>query len=306
MLTYVYGYQGARKTREQLLAWWQFSMVDPEMQRRLLAFMDAAHAAGHDLGIGGGGRTTEGQLSLFLSRHHEVPAGANYCCKYGGKLYMVDKGEAHAAPPGRSYHEPTTPLGHCLAVDTVGWQDHWAMGNAHRFGLDTAEDASTREEWHTQPIEIPASRTYYNPKTHHPLPRFALPGDPPPITPPTPQSPGDPDMPIAVNNRVYDTRYEAQAAGGTPFAAGEAREVPVSYGGTFIIAQLTVVPSGLSVTGYLKVWEPGQPEPGTSVANWHDGVVATGSWTGKMRDSRMMVKASQPCHIAIDNQAVFA
>lgn len=300
MLTYLYGYSGARKTKEQMLAWWQFAMVDPEMQRRWFALMDAAQDAGHDVGTGGAGRTSEGQLSLALSRHYKVSSGG--CCSYQGQRYMLRAGMAHAAFPGKSYHEPTTPLGHCLAIDAFGWQDHWLKNNAHRFGLDTAEDASTKEEWHVQPIEVPASRSNYKPLFMHPLPVFPLPGDPPIIIPPDPIQPGG-DMPTAVNTRVYDTRNEAQKAGGTPFGAGEARECPASYGGAFVQLHITVIP--IDPSGFLTVWEPGQQEPTTSCANWANGVVSSDVQNVKMRNSRVMIKASGRCHIILDNQVVW-
>jgi hypothetical protein len=277
-------------------------MVDPEMQRRWFALMDAGHAAGHDVGAGGAGRTVEGQEALFYSRHHEVSCGAKHCCTYKNKCYQLNTGAAHAAPPGKSYHEPTTPLGHCLAIDAVGWQDHWLRNNAHRFGLDTAEDASTNEEWHVQPIEIPTSRSNYKWWIHHPLPRFQLPGDPPIIIPPDPINPGG-DMPTEVNTRVYDTRYDGAPGVGSPLLKEEARSCPASFGGTMVQIHVTVIPQ--SPSGFLKIWEPGKPEPGTSVCNWTDGKVASDVQTVKMKDSRIMVKASDACHIILDNQVVW-
>lgn len=190
-VTYRAGYGTDRKTKAEMLAWSRFAGVDPEMQRRLFALMDAARAAGTDLGVGGGLRTTAEQEALFLSRHDAVVLGG--CCSYKLRRYKLKSGVAHAAPPGRSYHEPTTPQGKCLAVDMVGWENGWLVKNCSRFGLIHFADING-EPWHLQPQECPESRSAYNP-TLHVLKTFPLPsatvspyGSYPTMTKPTVQA----------------------------------------------------------------------------------------------------------------------
>lgn len=171
MVTYPVGYNGRRMTLAELKTWDRFRFVDPEMQRRLIALMDAGRAAGHDLGIGGGFRYRNEQEALFKQRHVRAVSG---CCFYGGTFWKKKDGVAHAAPPGRSFHEATTPAGSCLAVDMVGWQDGWMGRNLARFGLREFSTVN-REPWHVQPVEVPNSRSQYRP-VQHALKPFPLPG----------------------------------------------------------------------------------------------------------------------------------
>lgn len=190
-VTYRTGYGTTRRTLDQLLTWNRFSNIHPEMQRRLIALMDAARAAGVDLGIGGGSRTTADQFAVFDARHNVVPSGG--CCSYDAKSWQVVPGAAHAAPPGLSYHEPTVPLGGLLwavAVDVVGWENGWvnAPGRLGKYGLRSFDDRSgaQREPWHLQPLELPSGRSLFDP-TMHTLKRWDLPRPPaPPVTVPDP------------------------------------------------------------------------------------------------------------------------
>lgn len=165
--TYPDGYSDGRATMLQIRARWDVRILDPQFRKRVLAMMRAARQAGHDLGIGGAGRSSDQQRALFLSRHYLVSSGG--CCTLDGGRYALRSGMAHAAPPYKSYHEPTTPPGGALAVDMVGDLD-WAEGACVFFGLRSFRNASVREPWHFQPLEIPSSRSYYNPAAHHPLP----------------------------------------------------------------------------------------------------------------------------------------
>lgn len=166
--TYPDGYSGGRRTMAQIKARWDVQLLDPEFRRRVLAMMRAARKAGHDLGIGGAGRTTAGQTSLFLQRHYQVSSDG--CCMWAGGRYQLRSGMAHAAPPGRSYHEPTTPIGGALAVDLIG-DLAWAESNCGWFGLRSFKLVGN-EPWHFQPVEVPTARSGYLSATHHPLQRW--------------------------------------------------------------------------------------------------------------------------------------
>lgn len=173
-VTYRTGYVGQRRTLEELRAWDRFAKLAPEFQRRLVAIMDAARRAGTDLGIGEGYRYEAEQQKVFLERHREVPSGG--CCGWNGKRWTLREGMAHAAAPGRSYHE----IG--LAVDFVGYENGWLEKNCAAFGMRTfATLVNNREPWHGQPVEISTSRTQYNAATMAlgvwPLP--AIPTPPP-------------------------------------------------------------------------------------------------------------------------------
>jgi len=187
--TYLFGYGAGpwgasprRRTRDEVLAAPQFAGVDPEVMRRLFALADMVIDGGSDYGFGGGWRSSAQQRELFLSRHTEVPVGG--CCRLDGKRYALKAGAAHAAPPGRSYHEETTAAGRALAVDMVG--DHKrANPLAAQFGLVHFADVNG-EPWHYQPVEIARARSSYN--GPDPLPVWGA--IPPPVEtfPPSPRS----------------------------------------------------------------------------------------------------------------------
>lgn len=177
--TYRWGWGGARLTLDDLNTRPGWARVDPEMRRRLIAFADASQDAGREVGFGEGWRSSAVQERVFRERHTVVTAGG--CCRWGGQRWALRPGMAHAAPPGRSYHEETTPTGHALAVDLVG-DLAWGNANDHRFGLRNFATVN-REPWHVQPVEIPTSRAHYQPAHHHPLPAYPLPHPPPPPPP---------------------------------------------------------------------------------------------------------------------------
>lgn len=173
MFLYPWGYRGARLSLEEIANKPTVQMMDPEFRRRVLSMMDSAARSGVSLGIGGAGRNSAGQRALFLQRHEQVLIGG--CCKLDGKRYRLKAGAAHAAPPGLSYHEPTTPDGKCLAADMVG-NLRWMAGHCADFGL--RDFSALGERWHIQPAGIPKGRSQYNSKLHHPLHRIELPDRP--------------------------------------------------------------------------------------------------------------------------------
>jgi hypothetical protein len=174
MTTHPYGYDGARLALDEMRTRSSAATIDPELWRRLAAMMTAAAAAGVTLGIGGSWRPNDRQLAGFLDRHDVVASGG--CCSYNGRRYALKAGRAHMAPPGLSYHEATTPLGHCLAVDMISSDGHrWMNANCARFGLRHFANVNN-EPWHVQPNDVPTGRGSYRAASHHPLKAFVLPG----------------------------------------------------------------------------------------------------------------------------------
>lgn len=168
-VTYRTGYGTTRKTLAELKAWSRFAMIHPEIQKRVIGLMDAARINGVDLGVGGGFRTEQEQLNLFLSRHNQVASGG--CCGYNGKRYALVAGMAHAAPPYKSYHEGTVNVNgklYGLALDMVGWENGWMEKNLAAYGMRSfaAFTGSMHEPWHIQNVEVPSSRSQYNPNLH--------------------------------------------------------------------------------------------------------------------------------------------
>lgn len=179
--TYPYGYADPPKrvTVADLDGKLTWSRLHGEMRRRLLAMFDAAQNEGHDLGLGGGWRSSSLQLATALARHVEVASGG--CCIYEGKRYQLRPKTAHAAFPDGSYHESTTDAGEALAADLIG-DLVWMNANCWRFGLIHFAQVNS-EPWHVQPTEMPRSRRKY---TGQALAVWPLPAAPPPIeiTPP--------------------------------------------------------------------------------------------------------------------------
>lgn len=179
---YMTGYSGAKRTEASLLAWSVWGRFDPEFRRRLKMLMDASIAAGKPVGVGGGWRSSVTQRAGFLDRHEKVLFGG--CCKFEGARYKLKKGRAHMAPPGLSYHESTTKDGKCLAADMIG-DMKWMTANCEKYGLIHFANVNS-EPWHLQPIEIPRSRSRYNPARHEPLKPGADNVPPAPIPPKNP------------------------------------------------------------------------------------------------------------------------
>jgi hypothetical protein len=182
--TYRWGYDGKRLTLAEMETRWSWNNVHPELRRRAVALMDAAQAAGHDLGIGEGARNAKAQLAEFLRRHNEVATGG--CCKWDDKRYALKPGMAPMAPPGSSNHEDGVYEGDAIAIDFVGWEDHWFDAHCEEFGIKNFGGAIgpdvNGEEWHGQFSEFPNSRSAVNAaiaagKT---VTVWPIPGTPPP------------------------------------------------------------------------------------------------------------------------------
>jgi len=201
--TYLYGYPAdgqpqQRLTLTELEAKTTWRRLDDEFARRLLAMFDAAHAAGRDLGLGGGWRSGAIQLATALQRHILVEEGG--CCVYKGKRYQLRPKTAHAVFPGLSYHEETTASRDALAADLIGDLD-WANANCWRFGLLHFARVNA-EPWHHQPVEIPRSRSKYKGEqlAVWPLPDAPTPGPAPILPAPTPMEDDMPRPLIIVGN----------------------------------------------------------------------------------------------------------
>jgi peptidoglycan hydrolase-like protein with peptidoglycan-binding domain len=176
------GYSGLTKTIDQVFARSSVKMLHPEYQKRWKGLMIASQGK---LGVGGGGRSTEQQKRVFLERHQKVASGG--CCSYQGLRYQIRTGMAHAAPPGRSFHEDIV-YGGAAAVDAVG-DLKWAAVNCEKYGLEQATWGG--EVWHFQFTEFPHSVSQWL-KLGSPQPQnwkipstTPVPPPTPPTTPPT-------------------------------------------------------------------------------------------------------------------------
>lgn len=150
--TYGYGYQGQRYSRQQIEGMSNFNRLNPEIQRRAWAMMDAAQDAGTDLGIGSAWRSRARAQQLY-------------------EQYRNGERSAPAAPPDRTYHCEKAD-GYCYAIDFIG-DLSWMNRNCQRFGLRHFANVNS-EPWHGQPPELP---TACSPSFQgRVLPRFALPG----------------------------------------------------------------------------------------------------------------------------------
>jgi hypothetical protein len=198
MQTYLFGYgtPPARLPLHEMAKRPTWSKLDAEFRRRLVALFDAAKDAGTDLGIGGGWRSSAVQRATFLDRHTVVTSGG--CCVFEGKRYALKPRTAHAAPPGRSYHEEAQDDGDALAADLIG-DLVWMNRNCQRFGL-VHFGGVNREPWHVQPIEVPTGRPRYDGAE---LVAWRPDGE---VDPPKPEpvpTPTEDDMPIVTNAEPF-------------------------------------------------------------------------------------------------------
>lgn len=178
MSRYSTGYNGTTRTLEELQAWSHWQNLDPELARRTLALLDASILAGRPLGIGSIYRSEQQQRDLFLSRYRTVPTWVPGAISWDGKWWVKRAGVAAAAPPGRSYHEGTTPDGKALAIDFTGDLKFLAE-HADAYGLVEFSKVNS-EPWHGQPKELPHARRRYVAATMHPLKEWSLPFGPRP------------------------------------------------------------------------------------------------------------------------------
>lgn len=161
MVMFLFGYDNPtrRLTIDQLNVQTTWKMLHTEVRRRLLALF---LASGYSVGIGGGYRPPGTQAKEFVKRHHVVPGPT--ALYYDGKYWALNDGASPLAPPGLSYHEATLG-GYALAADLVG-DVAWANAHGAEFGLRDFRLVGApgkQEPWHFQPIEIPTSRSDYDP-----------------------------------------------------------------------------------------------------------------------------------------------
>lgn len=198
-MTYPFGYATPPEqlTAAQLDTKRTWARLHPEMKRRLLALFDAAKVAGKVLGVGEAARSAAQQRTVFLERHTVVASGG--CCGYEGKRYALRAGMAHAAPPGKSYHEDDSYEASAVAADLVG-DLAWMKTQAAKYGL-VEFSAVNSEPWHVQCVEFPTARSQYAGQrlTTWALPQPPAPPKPDPVppVPPTP-IPKDDDMAVIV------------------------------------------------------------------------------------------------------------
>jgi hypothetical protein len=160
MNTYLFGFGDNRLTIDEMATRQTWALLHPEFRRRLVHLFDLAQESGTDLGIGEGWRSSDSQRRTFLARHAEVRSGG--CCTFEGRRYALIPPNAHAAPPGLSFHETTiTASGNvAMAADLVG---DLAFGRAHAAEVGLVEFSNVNSEpWHFQPSEIPTSRSRYD------------------------------------------------------------------------------------------------------------------------------------------------
>ena len=188
---YLTGYNGTTRTRAEFIAWLKGQKIEPELERRTLAIIDASHVAGRPLGIGSAKRSKVAADNLFLSRYALLPAWVPGAVKFpqgaGGRWYKLRKGQSPAMPSDRTYHVRMTPQSatdpdadglYCLAIDFIGDLGFLAS-NALAFGL-VQFGAINGEPWHGQGPEYPQARSrYVYRSSYDPLPVIKLPGIPP-------------------------------------------------------------------------------------------------------------------------------
>lgn len=308
--TYLYGYNDyqTRLTEEELLTRWSWKMVHPEMRRRSLRMAAASQDAGHDVGFGSGARDPKVQLLEALRRHTVVPCSEAHDRKYEGRCYKLKPGFSPYAFPGSSNHETGILNGYAIAIDYVGWEDHWFDKNCEFFGIKNfggkVGDNVNGEEWHGQPIEFSNARSDVNKEVAAgrrlsaiPLPGVHTPLPPLPDPRPIPIYQGVPDMFTPIHpKRNSDTRIWPG-----PIPANQT----VEFGLDPAVFPINTVAVAMSVTAlngipgaFLTIWGSG-PVPDTSVLNF-EGAIANGSYVGPVAGLKFMLRASAPMNVICD------
>lgn len=175
-----YGYNGDQIPLEQLDSRQTWRGLHPEFRRRVHAMLVEGDGR---LGIGQGWRSSAVQEATFLQRHTPVTSGG--CCVYNGQRYALKPGNAHAAPPGLSFHESQTVDGGswAMAADMIG-DLAWMEPQLARFGLKSFANltGAQREPWHIQLLELPNSVTAWkaagSPSPNRPAPSRPEPAEP--------------------------------------------------------------------------------------------------------------------------------
>jgi hypothetical protein len=310
--TYRYGYNAyeTRLTEEQLLTRWGWRMVHPELRRRSLRMMQHAQDAGTDLGIGSGARNPEDQLREALRRHDEVPCDGSVRIdrRYNGKCYRLKPGMAPYAFPGSSNHETGILEGFALAIDYIGWENHWFDRNCERFGIKNFGGAVglnvNGEEWHGQPLEFSNSRSAINREVANGrrLIAIPLPGDP---TIPKPQPPLIPTYPGASDmfQPIHPRRNSDTRIFGGAIPANQTRTFgldPSVFPANTVAIAMNVTVLGAPAGAFLTVWGSG-PTPNTSVVNVQSaGAAVSGYYAGPVQDLKFNLQASHSMNVICD------
>ena len=180
--TYPYLWGDTRVSMEQLEGKSTIQNSHPEFWRRLKPMLELGEGR---LGVGTCWRPSEVQRNAFLDRHYVVSSGG--CCSYEGRRWQLKKGKAHAAPPGKSFHEVTFH-GFAQACDAVG-DLAWMHSVEKQYGLKDFRNVGS-EPWHIQMTEISNSVTGWK-AVGSPQPMvWKLPDDP---EPPKPKPPPEED-----------------------------------------------------------------------------------------------------------------
>jgi hypothetical protein len=312
--TYLYGYgsgpwgsSGTRRTKTYIMSQVRWNGVHPELMRRLFALADYVIDSGSDYGFGDGRRSTQDQYLLFKSRYRRVSSPPWDVYWNGQPFWPTEAGNyfhytgATAAPPGRSYHEPTTAkgTGYALAADMLG---NHLLGNAAAglYGLRHFAEVNG-EPWHYQGLEYPNARLNYTNQFENPAP-WPFPGDP---VPPPDMS----DFHITDPVRILDTRYGTQHNGrNSVVAAGEVITVR-PHGFTPTDAKgliLNVTAPGVS-PGFFTFWSGANGvAPVASQLNVNPGIVTNAMvWVPLGGFGTVSVLSSQVNHLIIDEAGWF-
>lgn len=269
--TYRYGYGTMRLTEAELDQKWSWRMVHPEVRRRSIHMFDDAQDAGHDLGCGGGARDPVSQEREFYRRHYEVACPGQR--RYLGKCYNLRTGMAPYAPPGSSNHETGVLEGFAIAIDYVGWEDHWFDEHCEKYGIKNFGGkfgpGVNGEEWHGQPVEFANARSAVNVQVAEGKKLtywdFGT-GTPQPPTPLPPQK--SPERIVMAESLEFTTPYRWDTRGFGVLPPGQYEcIIPKAAGKAAIKGNLTVVPAGEA--GYATAWIGNTPTPNVSALNWN-------------------------------------
>ena len=242
---YPYGYAtpAPMLTLDEIRAKAPVAMLHSEYWKRISGLMVAG---GGRFSIGGAGRTTAQQESVFLSRHNVVSSGG--CCQYNGKRYQLKTGAAHAAPPGRSFHEPLVE-GKAAAVDAIG-DLKWAALNCEAYGLEQATWGG--EVWHFQFTEFPHSVAQWQ-KSGSPGPQnWKIPGG---------SKPPEPTQPNTYKVVAGDSWYGIAAKVGCTPQALVAANPPATMNTMLHPGDVLKLPAGSTAP-------PPGPKPPSTGAEW--------------------------------------